>query len=188
LLVDAFLVPLISIVVMELGDKTQLAIVALSATNRKPLMIFLGAMAAFSLVNSLGVLVGEGLLQIVPVAVLSKISGLIFLLMGSFLIVKRTDTDRPNRRMWGGILSTAFISTFLAELGDKTQIATITLAAKYDAPAEVILGVLSALALVTGIGVALGAKFSDRISQNRMRIVAGALLIVIGALTLIGIL
>jgi len=48
--------------------------------------------------------------------------------------------------------------------------------------------VLSALALVTGVGVALGAKFSDRISQNRMRIVADALLIVIGALTLVGIL
>jgi len=188
LLVEAFLVPLISIVVMELGDKTQLAIIALSATNRKPLLIFVGAMVAFSLVNGLGVLAGEGLLQVVPVAVLSKVSGLIFLLMGFFLIVKRTDADRPSRGMSGGILSTAFISTFLAELGDKTQIATITLAAKYGAPAEVILGVMSALALVTGIGVALGAKFSDRIPRNRMRIVAGALLVAVGALTLTGIL
>ena len=78
------------------------------------------------------------------------------------------------------------ISIMVMELGDKTQIATITLAAKYGAPAEVILGVISALALVTGVGVALGAKFSDRIPQNRMRIVADALLIVMGALTLMG--
>ncbi len=188
MLVEAFLVPLVSIAVMELGDKTQVAIIALSTTNRKPLLIFLGAMVAFSLVNGLGVLVGEGLLQIVPVSVLSKTSGLIFLLMGFFLIVKKADTGRPSGRMSGGILSTAFISTFLAELGDKTQINTIALAAKYGAPAEVILGVMSALALVTGVGVALGAKFSERIPQNRMRIVAGALLMAMGALTLMGIL
>jgi len=78
------------------------------------------------------------------------------------------------------------ISIMVMELGDKTQIATITLAAKYGAPAEVILGVISALALVTGVVVALGAKFSDSIPQNRMRIVADALLIVMGALTLMG--
>lgn len=188
MLVEAFIVPLVSIAVMELGDKTQLAIIALSAINRKPRLIFLGAMVAFSLVNGLGVLVGAGLLQVVPVAVLSKISGLIFLLMGFFLIVKKTDTDRPSRRMWGGILSTTFISTFLAELGDKTQINTIAPAVKYGAPVEVILGVISALALVTVIGVALGVEFSEKIPRKRMRIVAGALFIAIGALTLMEIL
>ena len=60
--------------------------------------------------------------------------------------------------------------------------------AKYDAPVEVILGVISALAPVTGMGVALGSKFQGRISQNRIRMVAGALFTVIGALTLMGIL
>lgn len=183
---EAYFVSLASILIMELGDKTQLAVINLSATSKSPIQIFVGAILAFSVINGLGVLLGEGFLRIVPATVMAKVSGLLFISLGLYTLFKRSDGEKNIRTSSHRAFSTAFTSIFLSEIGDKTQLSTIVLAAKFDAPVEVILGSISALALVTSLGVILGTKLFRRIPKNHLQKAAGSLFIVIGILTILG--
>lgn len=183
---EAYLISFTSILVMELGDKTQLAVINLSATNKSPLPVFTGALLAFSVINGLGVLLGEGLLRIVPVSVIAKASGLLFISLGLYTFLKRSDGEKKIRTSDHGVFYTAFTSVFLSEIGDKTQLSTIVLAAKFNVPVEVILGSISALALVTSLGVILGTKLAERLPQNILQKAAGSLFIAMGILTILG--
>ncbi|MEW6233195.1 MAG: TMEM165/GDT1 family protein [Chloroflexota bacterium] len=86
---------------------------------------------------------------------------------------------------WEFVL-TAFATIFLAELGDKTQLASMALAARSGAPLSVFLGAISALALVTLIGVVFGALITSVIPESYIRAISGAMFIVIGFLMLAG--
>lgn len=185
MLLEAYFVSLASIFVMELGDKTQLAVINLSATNKNPLRIFAGAVLAFSAINGLAVLLGEGFLRVVPASVMTKASGLLFIVLGVYTLLKKSDKEKEIRADANGAFYAAFASIFISEIGDKTQLSTILLATKFDAPVEVILGSLSALTLVTGLGVILGAKLADGLPRNLLKKAAGILFMIMGILTVL---
>lgn len=189
--VDVFLAVFFLLTISELGDKTQLAIITLTAKSRKPAIIFIAAMIGFILINGIGVLIGQLVVIFIPYMVIRLFTGIIFIAFGVLLLLKSRkesveSDDKLEVKQQSSIFWTAFSFVSLAELGDKTQIITILLVANYQLPFIVFLGVLSGLALVSGIGVLIGESFSRVISPKKLHIFSGILFIAFGLLTLFG--
>ncbi len=192
--IEVFLVSFFLLTISELGDKTQLAIIILTAKSRKPVIVFVAAMTGFILINGVGVLIGQIIVQFVPYLFIRFSTGIIFIVFGVILLVKSKNTsdEKINDEslmvdQHSSLFLTAFTFVALAELGDKTQIITILLVANYQLPFVVLLGVLSGLALVSGIGVLVGESFSRIISPKMLHIVSGIIFIVFGLLTIFGV-
>jgi len=192
--IEVFLITFFLLTISELGDKTQLAIIILTAKSRKPKIVFVAAMTGFILINGVGVLIGHTIVQFVPYLVIRWFTGVIFIVFGVILLLKSKNTsdEKINDEslmidQHSSLFLTAFTFVALAELGDKTQIITILLVANYQLPIVVLLGVLSGLALVSGIGVLVGESFSRIISPKMLHIVSGIIFIVFGLLTIFGV-
>src|SRR3989337_2425733 len=144
--------------VAELGDKTQLSVISLSS-NYKCAPVFAGSMLAFLTVNGISIAVGGPLLALVPMRYVQIVSGIVFVIFGIVPLLRKEKTEEVNvnkRRSNIPVLA-SFSLIALMELGDKTQIITITLAAQ-SSPIHVLVGMLSAFALLTGAAVLIGAK------------------------------
>jgi len=168
--------------VAELGDKTQLAVVAQTCKYRRPLSVFLGASLSLSAVTALGVVGGEVLGRLVPAEVLKGLAAVAFLVMGGLVAWEALRNGReiqtvcengddaadPARPRWEW---RAFRSTlgllFVAELGDKTQLAVLGLAGRSRFPWAVFLGGTLALIVVTALGV-LGGEGLIRLVPERV--------------------
>lgn len=161
----------------ELGDKTQLAAIMLSSRS-SAISVFAGSMLAFFLVNGLSALIGGELLGFLPSEWLSLISGLVFIFYGFFSLIHRNEKIEIKDQ------KATFLKTFsmisLMELGDKTQLASIFLAAEFKSPLIVLIGVMLAFAVVTGIGVIFGAKLLKLLPEKYLRIGASLLFILFG--------
>ena len=173
------------ILVAELGDKTQLSIISLSSNYRWK-HVFAGAMFAFLAVDGISLLVGGTLLAMVPLRYIQIVSGIVFIIFGIIpLLRKEKEQDvslkKPNIAM---PLFASFSLVSLMELGDKTQILTITLAAQ-TAPILVLTGMLLAFALLTGAAVFIGAKFLSRLPMKWLKIGTSTLFIVLGAISIL---
>ncbi|MGD1993922.1 MAG: TMEM165/GDT1 family protein [Anaerolineae bacterium] len=179
--------------IAELGDKTQLAVVTQTCKYRRPWAVFLGASCALTGVTAIGAVGGQVLGQIVPTSVQRAIAALAFAVMG-FLVgwealkaapaeSEQADCELPaethetdsGHAPWDW---TAFGSTFgllfIAELGDKTQLAVFSLAGRHQAPWIVFTGGALALTLVTALGV-IGGEALCRIIPERMLLWVSAL-------------
>jgi putative Ca2+/H+ antiporter (TMEM165/GDT1 family) len=173
------------ILVAELGDKTQLAIISLSS-NYKGLHVFAGAMLAFLAVDGISLAVGGPLLALLPMRFVLIVSGIVFIIFGiiPFIIKKEKEDVKPQKRRSNLPLLACFSLISLMELGDKTQIITITLAAEIS-PILVLLGMALAFALLTGVAVIMGAKLLSRLPLKWLKIGTSALFIVLGAISII---
>ena len=173
------------IALAELGDKTQLTVIALSARyDRKK--VFSGVVLAFIVVTGLGVLVGEGLLRLIPENVIKIIAGLMFIIFGILMLRSKEDCEEDNNSQ----VINPFISTFsmiaLAEMGDKTQLSAITLSAKYNSPYLVFTGAVLALAAISLIGILAGKKLCEIVPMSKIKLGACALFILFGILFIAG--
>ena len=192
--IEVFIATFFLLTISELGDKTQLAIIILTARSRKPIIVFSAAMTGFILINGVGVLIGQIIVLFIPYLIIRLGTGVIFIAFGAILLIKsrKTSDDKINDKKLkvnkeSSLLLTTFSFVSLAELGDKTQIFTILLVANYQLPFIVFLGVISGLALVSGIGVLIGESFSHVISPKTLQILSGILFIAFGLLTLFGV-
>jgi len=183
--IESLLLSLVSIAVMEFGDKTQLGVLTLSARYKLRAPIFLGAMAAFAIVCTLGVAIGEALLSILPVWLLPKISGIVFIALG--LLMLRGLEEEKESSIIGqrrGPFASTFLMILVSEFGDKTQIAMITLAAKFGSPLEVLVGALLGLGAITALGTLVGERIARVVPMSVIRKTAAAIFVAIGLLTL----
>ncbi len=182
--ITPFLTTFSLIALAEFGDKTQLTVIALSASYDR-LRVFAGVVLAFALVTGLGVLVGETLFQLISPNLTRIIAGLLFVAFGIWILSSKESCEVNSNP-----LRSPFISTFsmiaLAEMGDKTQLSTITLVAKYDSPYLVFLGAVLALALISLLGIMLGKKLCETAPLSKIRIGAGAMFILFGLMFLAG--
>lgn len=170
------------ILLAEMGDKSQLLLAALAVDcRRRDLLV--GALGAIALLCGLAVSVGSTIGDLLPLTAISLIAGLAFLFFaGSGL---HEDGDLSTKRGRGGALS-VFGTYFLAELGDKTQLATLTFAA--GSPSErwaVFFGASAALALSGFLGAAVGIFFGKRSPHGRLRAVSFVLFTACGAVKLL---
>jgi putative Ca2+/H+ antiporter (TMEM165/GDT1 family) len=168
----------------EMGDKTQLMAMTL-AHRYRVLPVVVGTFAAFALLNLLAVLVGEGLARIVPRNAVLVVAGLLFLLFawrswrdGAEEPTEATTID--HRRAW----LTSFTLIFVAELGDKTQLAMVALAAKTGALWSVYIGGTLALWTVSLLGILVGHTLLRKIEPRWVHRAAALLFLVFGLLAL----
>jgi putative Ca2+/H+ antiporter (TMEM165/GDT1 family) len=181
-----------TIFVAELGDKSQLMALAF-ATRFKPLPILIGITAATALVHAVSVVVGALLQVSLPTRAISIAAGILFLAFAAWTLRGDTLNDADERRVAsaGGHSAVLAASTafFLAELGDKTMLATITLATTYGALGVWVgstVGMVTADALAIVVGRQLGSRLPDRairIGAAVLFVVFGVALILDGALT-----
>lgn len=178
----AFAVAFGLVFLAELGDKTQLVIVGLASKGR-PVRVVAGAAAAFLVLTALAVAVGEALGRWVPGTVVALVGGALFLLFGVLVLRGRDEEAGPVRRT--GLLP-AFGLVLVAELGDKTQLATAALAARSGAPVETGLGAFLALMGSTLAAALLGGWLARKVRPAVLRGAAGILFLAMGALFLLG--
>jgi len=170
----------------ELGDKTQLAVVSLASRHSRR-AVLLGAILAEVVMAAVAVTVGVALWLTVPVLWIQVASGLAFLAIGAYLLWRRGETE--GKAVPAMDERKAFASTFalvaLGELGDKTQLAIIALAASLAAPGEVFVGASLAMALMMGIAVVIGDRLARFLKPKTLRLVGAALFLFAGALLLV---
>jgi putative Ca2+/H+ antiporter (TMEM165/GDT1 family) len=190
--------------VAELGDKTQLAVVTQTCKYRRPWAVFLGASLALTAVTAIGAIGGQVLGQVIPQPVLQVVAALAFVAMGIFIgrqamraghsessADECTDEGiaRPPVPLWDW---RAFGSTlgllFVAELGDKTQLAVLNLAGKCGLTWPVFLGGTLALTLVTALGVAGGQGLCRLIPERLLLWTSAIAFVTMGVLIGLGIL
>jgi putative Ca2+/H+ antiporter (TMEM165/GDT1 family) len=183
------LTPLIAsfsfIFLAELGDKTQLCTLMLSS-RFSALSVFLGAMAAFFLVDGVSALLGGEILSLLPSNIISLIAGIIFIVFGLISLVRRRSVEETSLFDIKVSFFRAFSLTALMELGDKTQIASILLAAQFGDPVIVLAGVMLAFSLLTGISVVLGYKVLRLLPRKYLNVAVSLAFIIVGLLILLG--
>jgi putative Ca2+/H+ antiporter (TMEM165/GDT1 family) len=170
----------------ELGDKTQLACMTLSARFRG-LPVFLGATAAFALLNVLAVVFGGALTSWIPEKILIIVVALLFAFFGiqSLRASNEEEEENDDAASKGGrsALVTAFLMIFLAELGDKTQIAVAGIAATAP-PIPVWIGATLGLSLSAALAVIVGQKLLQRIPLRTVHKVSGIFFLLLAGITL----
>jgi putative Ca2+/H+ antiporter (TMEM165/GDT1 family) len=173
------------IALAELGDKTQLTVIALSAKYDQT-KVFSGVILAFVLVTGLGVLVGEGLLKIIPEDMIKIIAGIMFVIFGIWMLLSKEDCEgKESPRVFNPFIST-FSMIALAEMGDKTQLSAITLSAKYDSPYLVFLGAVLALLLISLLGIFAGKKLCEIAPMSKIKLGAAVMFILFGIMFIAG--
>ncbi len=173
------------IAMAEFGDKTQLTVIALSAGYDR-VRVFSGVVLAFALVTGLGVLVGEGLLRIIPENLIKIMAGLLFVVFGIRMLMSREDCDEESNSQVSNIFISTFSMIALAEMGDKTQLSAISLAARYNSPFQVFIGAVLALVSISLLGIIVGKKMCEIMPLSKIKLGAGALFILFGILFLAG--
>lgn len=164
-----------TVALAEMGDKTQLLALVLAARFRKPWPIVAGILVATLLNHALAGWLGALVAQWLRPEVLR------WLVAGSFLVValwtlkpdRLGDDDNAGVPARGAFLTTT-VAFFIAEIGDKTQVATVLLAARYPSLWEVVAGTTAGMLLANVPVVALGSRFADRLPLKTARYVAAA--------------
>jgi Ca2+/H+ antiporter, TMEM165/GDT1 family len=180
---EALLTSIFLVAVSEIGDKTQLLALVLAARLRKPWPIIGGILLATLVNHALAGWIGTLLAGSMSPATLAWIVGLSFIGFGLWALHPDSLDDSPPLHQAGAFV-TAFVAFFLAEMGDKTQFATIALAARFNSLFLVVLGTTIGMMLADVPAVWLGEKLALKIPMKAVRIVAAALFIAVGALTL----
>src|SRR5215213_4058639 len=166
---DAFLLSFGVIFLAELGDKSQL--MALAFATRFPALPVLVAIFLATLLVHLGsVALGATVALALPTNVIAIVAGVAFLVFAAWTLrgdrLDASDEERARRETTGSVIVTVGTAFFLAELGDKTMLATVTLATNHDAIATWIgstAGMVAADAIAIGLGLAVGARLPDRL-------------------------
>ncbi len=175
------------IFLMELGDKTMLTTMCLSAQYRRPKLVLLATMTALAASSVIAVIIGFILSATLPVEIITYVSGFLFLILGIFTLVnsnsETVDTcDNP------GTLFGMFSLVLASELGDKSQIATLALAAQSPFPIMVFVGAVIGFLIVNSVGAFAGTTIAERIPIKTVKRVVGVVFILFGLLIILGIL
>ena len=162
--VEAFLVSTGVVALGEMGDKTQLLAIVLAAAFRKPIPIILGILVATLVNHALAGAVGGWVAQALGPDVLRWVIGVSFLAVaGWMLIPDKIDDEAAGGKQRFGVFGTTVVAFFLAEMGDKTQIATVALAARYPDIVQVVLGTTFGMMRANVPAVFLGDKIALRL-------------------------
>jgi putative Ca2+/H+ antiporter (TMEM165/GDT1 family) len=197
----------------ELGDKTQLIIFNLSLEHKKPYKVGIGATAGFAVIVTIGVFFGIVITRTIPLFIITIASGIIFIVIGIFETRGLKELYKENKESKSNYTSkineisqegtqnselsnkflkfrknpyiAGFAFIFLMELGDKTQILTITLASIYPYPFEVWLGSFLALTVLAWLGTFFGGVIAQRVPKFYLKLASIIIFITIGVLMLI---
>jgi putative Ca2+/H+ antiporter (TMEM165/GDT1 family) len=184
---EAFLLSTGIVTLAEMGDKTQLLSLLLAAKFRKPVPIILGILVATLFNHAFAGAVGTWVQQTVGPDLMRWILGASFIAMAAWMLVpdKLDDTGTGAARF--GVFGTTLIAFFLAEMGDKTQIATVALAARYDAFFQVVTGTTLGMMIANVPAVLLGERITRVVPIALVHKIAAAVFAVLGVMALLNV-
>ncbi len=187
---EAFFISTGVVALAEIGDKTQLLAFLLAARFKKPLPIITGILCATVINHGLAGALGAWATTQISPDVMRWLLGLSFLAMAAWTLVpdKLDETDTQLATRWG-VFGATFTTFFLAEMGDKTQIATVALAANYSAAQfgawAVVAGTTVGMLIADVPAVFIGQQFAQRIPMRLVRAVAAGVFALMGLFTLL---
>jgi Ca2+/H+ antiporter, TMEM165/GDT1 family len=164
----------------EMGDKTQLVALSLASWYRRPWLVMSGILVATLMNHALASAFGAWLGTLIPTETLGWILGLGFIAFGIWTLLPDRAPEGGRRHRWGA-LATTIIVFFLAEMGDKTQLATVALGARFHSTVLVTAGTTLGMLASDGLAVFAGARLAHMISMDRIRWIAAALFFAFGA-------
>ena len=184
---DAFLVSTLVVAVGEIGDKTQLLALLLAARFRRPVPIILGIFFATILNHGLAGMLGEYIRSALSPELLRWLLGGSFIAIALWALKPDTLDSEPTTKSVYGVFALTFVTFFFAEIGDKTQLATVALAAKYPDLIQVVMGTTLGMLIADIPAVILGEKAAPKLPLKLIRIVAATIFAVLGVLVLVGV-
>ena len=186
---EAFFVSTAVVALGEMGDKTQLLAILLAARFRKPWPIIAGIFAATLANHAAAGAVGGWVAQAMGPDILRWVIGFGFLAMAAWMLVPdKIDADEVQKQpaRWG-VFGTTFVAFFLAEMGDKTQIATVALAARYPDLLAVVMGTTLGMMISNVPAVFLGDAIAERVKMSLVHGIAALIFAGLGVLTLLNV-
>ncbi len=184
---DALFVSTGVVALAEIGDKTQLLAFILAARFKKPLPIIAGILCATIINHGLAGALGAWITTTVSPEILRWILGASFIGMAIWtMIPDKIEEEETQVARKLGVFGATFITFFLAEMGDKTQIATIALAANYASAFMVVIGTTLGMLLADVPAVFVGNKMATKIPMKLVHSIAAAIFALLGVATLLG--
>ncbi len=184
---EALLVSTGVVALAEIGDKTQLLAFILAARFKKPVPIILGILVATILNHGLAGALGAWITSAISPEVLRWVLGLSFIGMAIWtMIPDKIEEEETQVARRFGVFGATFITFFLAEMGDKTQIATVAMAAHYAQPVMVVIGTTLGMLIADVPAVFIGDKLANKIPMKLVHSVAAAIFALLGLATLLG--
>ncbi|MEM5425242.1 TMEM165/GDT1 family protein [Paraburkholderia ferrariae] len=183
---ESFLVSTSVVGLAEIGDKTQLLSLVLAARYRKPIPIVLGVLVA-TLINHAGSgALGAWLASVINPNVMNWAVVASFAVMAIWILIpdKLDDADAVTTKGHFGVFGTTVVTFFLAEMGDKTQVVTVALAARFDDFFGVVAGTTLGMMLANVPVICLGHKFADRLPTKAVHVVAAIIFVILGGFAL----
>lgn len=175
----AILYSFLIVALSEMGDKTQLLAFALATRFKKPWPIMAGILVATILNHALASAAGAWVSHFFRPDVLSYALGVSFVAFGFWTLKPDTFDASPEKEKYGPFLTTTVLF-FLAEMGDKTQLATLALGAQYSSPVQVTLGTTAGMLAADGLAVFLGEELTKIVPLRWIRRIAAGLFFAFG--------
>ena len=184
---ESFFVSTGVVALAEIGDKTQLLAFILAARFKKPVPIILGILAATVVNHGLAGALGAWITAVVSPEMMRWALGLSFIGMAVWtLIPDKIEDEETQVAQRFGVFGATLITFFLAEMGDKTQIATVALAAHYATPVMVVIGTTLGMLIADVPAVFVGDKLAAKIPMKLVHSIAAAIFAALGVATLLG--
>ena len=178
---EALIVSIGIVALAEIGDKTQLLTLLLASRYRKPWPICAGIIIATLFNHAAAGAVGAWLTRMIGPDVMRWLLGISFIAMAAWMLIPdRLDDDAGAARRMGGVFMTTTILFFLVEIGDKTQIATVALAARYESLTAVVLGTTCGMLLANAPVAFFGEALAKRLPARTVHLVAAVAFAALG--------
>ncbi len=185
-MIEAWLVSIGVVALAEIGDKTQLLTLVLAARYRKPWPIVAGIFVATLVNHGIAGAVGAWLTKAIGPDAMRWVLGISFIAMAAWMLVpdKLDEGDAAERKVGGVFLSTTVLF-FLVEIGDKTQIATVALAARFESLTAVVMGTTVGMLLANAPVAFFGEALARRLPVRAVHMVAAAVFALMGIALLV---
>jgi putative Ca2+/H+ antiporter (TMEM165/GDT1 family) len=183
---EALLVSTGVVALAEMGDKTQLQSLLLAAKFRRPVPIILGILVATLANHALAGAVGTWVTHALGEHVMRWLLGISFLAMAAWTLVPEKPPEEQSKAARFGVFGTTLIAFFMVEMGDKTQIATVALAAQYSSFAMVVAGTTLGMMIANIPAVLLGDRATKKLPIRAIQMVAALIFAVLGVAVLAG--
>ena len=184
---EAFLVSTGVVALGEMGDKTQLLAMLLAVKFRKPVPIILGIFVSTLVNHATAGWVGGWVATALGPDLLRWVIGISFIAMAGWMLIPDKIDEEATTGQRFGAFGTTVITFFMAEMGDKTQIATVALAARYQDLLQVVAGTTLGMMLADVPAVFIGDRLAKKISMKLVHAVAAAIFGILGVLTLLNV-
>ena len=183
---EAFLISTGIVALAEIGDKTQLLAFILAAKFRKPVPIIIGILVATIANHAFAGALGSWITSVVAPETMRWVLGISFIAMAIWTLIPDKFEEDDAKLARYGVFGTTLIAFFLAEMGDKTQVATVALAAQYQSLIAVVAGTTFGMMIANVPAVIMGDRIANKIPIRVVHAIAAAIFAVLGVMTLFG--